>query len=206
MRPKLDDRPLHSGVRCVSASLDEYPATHRTRYNWAASMMRPGGRVLDVGFGAGHGAAILPAREYHGLEHSQEAVDYARQHWVGPGRTFSLCDAASPPPGPWDTVVAFEVLEHLPHPEQCLAAWRGEMPDGGRLFLSVPGPLYKTPAARHPFHLRDWTYEQLEAALRAAGFWKVWRFVQPTDTLIEPHAVVTNRKPCRGPTVVIAMP
>lgn len=205
MNPPRDDRPLRCGVRCV-CTMDAYPATHATRYAWARSMMHGDGRVLDMGSGCGHGANILRYREYHGVDHSEEATAYAVQHFGGPGRTFTAGDAANPPAGPWDAIVAFEVLEHLLHPAESLAAWRTVLADDGRLFLSVPGPLYKQKADRHEFHVRDWTYEQLESALREAGFWTVWRFVQPTDTHIEPHAVVTNRPVCKGPTIVIAKP
>ena len=144
---KRDDKPLRCGVRQVGATLDDIEYRHQCRYEWPATFGSLGS-VLDVGCGCGYGSAILGASEYFGLDHSPEAVAYAIEHYVAPGRAFACREAHDVPRGPFDAVTAFEVLEHLAEPEKSLSAWCGALRAGGRVFLSVPSLRIST-AAKH---------------------------------------------------------
>lgn len=101
--------------------------------------------VLDVGCGFGwfelyalqHGA-----RRVIGLEPDDSQLETARQH-VGDGRaTFTVASATSMPlpDESVDTLVCWEVLEHLPKGSEptAFAEFRRVLRPGGALYLSTP--------------------------------------------------------------------
>ena len=167
MNPPRDDNPLYCGARQVASTPDEIGRHHVLRYLWAGSQISHNGSVLDVGCGCGYGAALLSPRTYVGIDHSDEAINFARSHYRKWG-AFLTADAASPPKGPYDAVVAFEIIEHLANHQAALEAWWAALRAEGRLFISIPQQCL--PAKRHPFHLRDWTPAQLAGALQQAAF------------------------------------
>ena len=96
-------------------------ALHLKRYEFA----RPycvGKRVLDAGCGVGYGSAFLgeAARSVVGVDVSAEAIEYARTRYGGRNVEFAVGDLQQLERGDaeFDAIVAFEVIEHLPHPEQ----------------------------------------------------------------------------------------
>jgi SAM-dependent methyltransferase len=96
------------------------------------------GRLLDVGAGIGTFLAIARDRGWsvEGTEVSSTAITKARElHDIAihPGPVEE-----SAPPGPYDAICLWHVLEHLPHPEETLRFCRGLLDDGGRIVLAMP--------------------------------------------------------------------
>ena len=129
-----------------------------------------GPRVLDVGTGSGFYARFLREQGYHvvGVDlaptlESRISVVQAR-----------LC--ALPFASPFDTVLAFDVLEHEADEAQALTELRRLTRH--RLLLSVPNadhgllPVYNLTYKHHldKTHHRTYTEESLRARLEAAGF------------------------------------
>jgi protein-L-isoaspartate O-methyltransferase len=58
-------------------------ALHLYAYTTAAGLVRPGARVLDIGFGEGYGSRILAeaGAEYRGVEVDPEIVEHARSRY-----------------------------------------------------------------------------------------------------------------------------
>ncbi|MCK4414074.1 MAG: methyltransferase domain-containing protein [Candidatus Eisenbacteria sp.] len=116
---------------------------HLARYRFASSFAR--GRVLDAGCGTGYGAQILAAvdtvTEVIGVDCDERAIAHARRYYGGGGITFRrldlLCGAARAEPR-FDTIVAFEVLEHLIDPEGLMETCDLLLAPGGRLLVSTP--------------------------------------------------------------------
>ena len=106
--------------------------------------LRPPGRVLDVGCGAGHFLAVAETRGWEavGLEVSRSALDALRQVQRERHLAFSIVEGplaqAGFPERHFDAVTLFEVLEHLDDPMDTLAEVHRLLKDGGLLYLTTP--------------------------------------------------------------------
>jgi 2-polyprenyl-3-methyl-5-hydroxy-6-metoxy-1,4-benzoquinol methylase len=107
------------------------------------------GRLLDVGCGAGGVGRALRARAdfVAGIELDEEMATAARAEYdqVLVGRVEDVVGEAD---GPFDTILAYDLLEHLPEPESVLRRLRDIASEGALLHVSVPN-------ARHWSLLRD---------------------------------------------------
>lgn len=142
--------------------------------------------VLDLGFGAGLLARrIRPRCRYlAGIELDPEAAVEGAPFFDDPVVGDLLEGIRGPWRMPFDVVVAGDILEHLPHPQDALAAIRPLLAPGGRLLVSLPNVANVTVrlsllAGRFPYaergildrtHLRFYTRRSGEELLRTAGF------------------------------------
>jgi 2-polyprenyl-3-methyl-5-hydroxy-6-metoxy-1,4-benzoquinol methylase len=124
-----------------------------------------GPRVLDVGCGAGDLLLMLREGDRHlhlaGTEISRVAAGMA----LGRVRAVHVHLTDGIPPGPWNTIVMGQLLEHLADDEAMVDAAAGELVPGGRLVVSVPNG----PAVQSPDHVREYTPRTLRALLRRVG-------------------------------------
>jgi SAM-dependent methyltransferase len=148
---------------------------------------RPLGRVLDIGCHTGRTGRLLrplmPQRLV-GIEINPEAAEVAKNVYdevlVGPAEELvpSLDEQ-------FDTILCYDVLEHMVDPWAVLDAAGGITPAGGRLHISVPNARhwslvfdlvirgsfnYQPWGHRDNTHLRWFTPRDLETAVREAGF------------------------------------
>jgi O-antigen biosynthesis protein len=150
------------------------------------------GRVLDVGCGAGGVGRAVRARAdlLVGVELDEEAAAQAREVYdeVRVGSVEEVLDGL---PGPFDTVLAYDVLEHLADPGLVLERLHALAAPGAVLHASVPNArhwsLLRDLALRGTFGYTDWghrdrthlrwlTRRDLVALIDAAG-WRVERVV-----------------------------
>ncbi len=168
---------LLSGERQVASELDGIQPDHKARYEWAASRIGEGGKIIDLGCGIGYGTAMLSDRVGRygcvlGFERSVESLDFANAHyerdnieWINAdldGKRIPFCHKT------YDAATAFEIIEHLADPKPLLESIPAQ-----RLFASVPNESvipYSPETA--PFHQRHYTAEQFNELLKECG-WKV---------------------------------
>jgi O-antigen biosynthesis protein len=148
------------------------------------------GAVLDVGCGAGGvGRAIRDrATRLVGIEMDDQAAQVARQAYdeVLVGDVTARLDDLEPP---FDTILAYDVLEHLADPESVLRGLLDVAAPGALLHVSVPNARHFTLVRdlvvhgtfgytawghRDSTHVRWLTRRDLVALLEAAG-WSVER-------------------------------
>jgi SAM-dependent methyltransferase len=122
------------------------------------------GRILDIGCGNRPMEALLrPDTAYVGL-------DYPTTHAKGyAGLPDVFGDGQSLPFGAecFDVVVALDVLEHLPAPDQCVQEAARVLQGGGRLILQTP---FLYPLHDMPYDFQRWTLPGLEALVQRQGF------------------------------------
>ena len=99
--------------------------------------------VLDVGCGSGcgtHQFALKGAQLVVGGDISGEAIEYANTRYHDDRAYFILLDAQELPfpDNSFDTIIAFEVIEHLKRYEHFLSECNRVLRDGGKFISSTP--------------------------------------------------------------------
>ena len=84
-----------------------------TRYQWAARHIK-GNRVFELGCSSGYGVQFMPEDvEYMGLDYDPIIVEVAKEQNWSPKAQFVHADINTYELGNYDTIIAFEVIEHL---------------------------------------------------------------------------------------------
>jgi SAM-dependent methyltransferase len=109
---------------------------HVAAYAAAATLLPPGGTVLDVGCGVGHSYALLAPRETVGVDVAPEALEgQQRRTIVADMRDLPLPDAS------FASLLAVQSIEHVPDPERALAEARRVLEPGGMAIFVTPNRL-----------------------------------------------------------------
>ena len=154
-------------------------------------LRQPVGRVLDIGCGAGANASALRAlgaTEIVGIEIHEPSGERARevfdQMLIGP-----VEEELPQTQGAFDTILAYDVLEHLVDPYAVVRDLRARSGPGGVLHVSLPNARnwtlardialrgtfgYTREGHRDATHLRWFTKRDVVAMLEEAG-WLVER-------------------------------
>jgi 2-polyprenyl-3-methyl-5-hydroxy-6-metoxy-1,4-benzoquinol methylase len=172
-------------------SLKEASYYANTREDLVALLERPLGSVLDVGCGAGGvgpGLRRAGATRLVGIELDPDAAEHARAFYdrVEVGSADEVANALDEP---FDTILCFDVLEHLADPGKLLVDLLARAAPGARLAVSVPNVRHYSTFAnlllRGTFgyceegihdvtHLRWFTRRDMVRELEDAG-WRVGR-------------------------------
>lgn len=164
-----------------------------------AHLPRPVGRVLDVGCGEGGANAPLRAAgatRISGIELLPEPARAAAEVYEEVRCGDALAELGNLS-GPFDTILCYDVLEHLYDPHALLVGLRGLAQPGSRLHVSVPNAShvsllrdlilrgtfgYQPFGHRDATHLRWFTRRDIVSLLEEAGWpaveWhpsKLWR-------------------------------
>lgn len=159
----------------------ECKAIHVSRYRFAATILNEGGSrsVLDAACGVGYGSELLASAgdsDVVGVDRDADALNIARERFAHPRIQFVQDDChvldEAAKLGPFDAVVSFETIEHLPDAPAYLGACRRVLRDGGIFIVSTPNALVTSPdgVVRWPFHVREYAPDEFAASLREANF------------------------------------
>jgi 2-polyprenyl-3-methyl-5-hydroxy-6-metoxy-1,4-benzoquinol methylase len=158
---------------------------HAWRYRYAGRHIS--GKALDIGCGTGYGTRYLYnlGIDVRGIDVSPNVVSYASRHYAGPEYAQSSAERLPFPDGTFDSITAFEVIEHVPDPQKAISEIRRVLKKGGRLFTSTPNPrnlrsvlkhiLYGRPYPQkvcedNPYHVKEFHYDEFIDFLKQNGF------------------------------------
>jgi len=139
--------------------------------------------VLDFGCGTGYGTHRLADSASHitGIDVAPGAVAFARERYLpqaelaGNALEYTCIDPVelSPLPFPdnhFDTVLSFQVIEHVPSVANYLAEIRRVLRPGGTFICATPDRRWRLFPRQRPFnvfHVDEWTPAELEQLLAA---------------------------------------
>jgi SAM-dependent methyltransferase len=162
--------PMHR-----AQSLEDYLVylKHLALYKFVASFAARK-RVLDLGCGEGYGSDALAytARLVVAADRDGVAVAHARQKYTRANLAFVVCDAQALPfrAESFETVVSFEVIEHLPKVRQYLEEIKRVNAAKGIAIISTPNRLLRLLPFQKPwnrFHLREYAAPDLSRVVGA---------------------------------------
>lgn len=133
--------------RAVYLKGDLVDPRETTRYKWAAKNVL-GTKIFELGATSGYGVQFLPPGiEYTGVDYDPIIIDCAREQNWRPNLTFVSADINTYDLGFYDTIIAFEVIEHLDNGLEIVEKFKKHCK---RLLITVP---YKeTPGFWGPYH------------------------------------------------------
>jgi SAM-dependent methyltransferase len=121
-------------------------------------------QVLELGCGEGYGMEMLAPHTAHYL-----ATDKKMPGCKLPGNaSFQQCQLPALggiADNSYDTVICFQVIEHIKDDSALLHEIRRVLKPGGRLFLTTPNCL--TSLSRNPFHVREYLPREMFALMMA---------------------------------------
>lgn len=167
----------------VSREVSDNFVFQRSRLAYVEAARRVGGRVLEIGTGTGYGVEIIApsATEFVTIDKTRSDELPAMPANV------EFCEAKVPPlpfeDESFDYVVSFQVIEHIRRDKAFVAEVLRVLRKGGKFIVSTPNrPMSLT---RNPWHVREYTAEELTAllsgfsaveALGVAGNERVWEY------------------------------
>ena len=151
---------------------------HIARYNFATGFAN-GKLVLDYGCGEGYGAALLSgnAKKVISLDISYEAVRQANKKLSSGVIQADVCYAPFRS-GSFDMVVSFEVFEHISNVMLYLKEICRVAKDSGVFLMSTPNVDYYPMAGLNPYHIKEYSVDEVTKFLTDAGFRDIKIFAQ----------------------------
>jgi 2-polyprenyl-3-methyl-5-hydroxy-6-metoxy-1,4-benzoquinol methylase len=117
-------------------------------------------RILEIGSGLGSFYSLLPEGiAYKGIELDSAATQFATTHFKDANFTTESFEKFTVK-SPYDRVIAFEVLEHVENPIQCIEKIHASLKDSGIFMGTSPYPYAKNVFADethlHVLHPENW--------------------------------------------------
>ncbi|MCV9388041.1 class I SAM-dependent methyltransferase [Reichenbachiella ulvae] len=143
----VSDNPIHQ--RLLKAYIEAKPFVK--------------GKVLEPGCGEGRGIEVLSplADEYVALDKITEVIDALKLKYEG----IDFRQAVFPPfsdleDDSFDTVISFQVIEHIKEDHLFLKEIHRVLKPGGRAIITTPN--IKMSLSRNPWHVREYTGAELK--------------------------------------------
>jgi SAM-dependent methyltransferase len=152
------------------------PLTPNASLRWdVVSRLLPhnAGAVFEVGCGRGAAAARIMRRATRmvAVEPDTQSFEVARENIGNVVELHNCMSFELPGDDRFDTLCAFEVLEHIEDDAAALQEWKSKLATGGTIILSVPAWADRFASADTiAGHFRRYDPEHMRAKLEKAGF------------------------------------
>lgn len=154
-----------TGERVIEEHYLKNPASyliylfHRATYNFARTYSA-GAHVLDYGCGSGYGAHFLApyCASITGVDIATDAIEYAKQHYRAPNLSYAHVvptnGGALPfPDASFDTVLSFQVIEHIANPKPYLSDILRVLKPGGVFICATPDRTTRLLPSQKPWNM-----------------------------------------------------
>ena len=148
---------------------------HLTRYLFAKELSMSNKSVLDVGCGTGYGTYEMASSIYNikvmGIDISDEAINYAKEHYRHKNLDFLKMDCTNLnfEQGTFDMVVSYEVIEHIKQVNDYLSEIKRVLNKEGVFIVSTPNKkMYSDvlPDYENPYHVKEYYLPEFRALLK----------------------------------------
>jgi len=139
---------------------------HLFAYKAISQVYLRGKKVLELGCGEGYGMELLS-----GPTEMYVAVDKKRPAAVSFNNNMQFRQCQLPwlshlPDNSFDTILCFQVIEHIKNDHLLLKEIKRVLKPGGSFFLTTPNKL--TSLTRNPFHIREYLPNEMQALIAAS--------------------------------------
>lgn len=158
---------------------------HTATYNFARSYVT-GQRVLDYGCGSGYGTHQIAAfcDSIVGIDIAEDAIEYARTHYQADNLRYDCIESVDCGPLPladatFDTVLSFQVIEHISNVSPYLAEIHRVLKPGGVFVCATPDRSTRLLPGQKPWnmwHVRE--YDALGLAQTLAPYFSALELKQ----------------------------
>lgn len=185
LAPEMVEKPDPSLYSTTDEPM-EVPCQKETYFGALNKYINEGDRVLDVGHGIGYGINLLSikASELYGVDVDAKAVDFVKKNVLGKNpklKEVQHYDGYNLPyrNNFFDVVTCIDVLEHVEEYDRFLdellrVAKRVVM-------IGTPNrrPEHTDPdgTPKNPWHLREWSYEELNEIMNRHKAKTEWQFI-----------------------------
>jgi 2-polyprenyl-3-methyl-5-hydroxy-6-metoxy-1,4-benzoquinol methylase len=155
--------------------VSDNPVHQRLFFAYVEAGKQLSGKVLEVGCGVGRGLDILieNCAEFTAIDKNEQLIQflqtkYPQQHFI----TQNIPPFKDLPSNTYDFVVSFQVIEHIQADNAYLQEIYRVLKPGGKAMITTPN--IKLSLTRNPWHVREYTAEQLEKLFK--------KYFQQVDT------------------------
>jgi ubiquinone/menaquinone biosynthesis C-methylase UbiE len=174
---KLEPTGERMIIEHYKSSIEDYVIylMHIATYRFAEQYAR-GKRVLDYGCGSGYGSARMAeiASSVDAVDVAEDAIAHAKEQFPRENLRFRCVSPTSALPYPdasFDTVLSFQVFEHVTEIEHYLGEIRRVLVPGGTLMLVTPDRSTRLLPMQRPWnrwHVHEYSAESLTRTMRKA--------------------------------------
>lgn len=172
---KLEPTGERMIVEHYKSSIEDYVIylMHIATYRFAEPFAQ-GKRVLDFGCGSGYGSARMAeiAESVEAVDVAEDAIAHAREKFLRPNLHFTRIDPSAPLPfadASFDTVLSFQVFEHVTNVDHYLCEIRRVLCPGGTLVLVTPDRRTRLLPFQRPWnrwHVKEYSALSLASVMR----------------------------------------
>jgi SAM-dependent methyltransferase len=198
---KLEPTGERMIVEHYKSSIEDYVIylMHIATYRFAEQFVQ-NMRVLDYGCGSGYGSARMAelAASVDAVDVAADTIAYATSQFHRDNLRFRSIDPSSPLPfadGAFDTVLSFQVFEHVVDVDHYLGEIRRVLAPGGTLVLVTPDRSTRLLPLQRPWN--RWHVKEYSAGSLTSTVQRTFSSVQMLRMSGDPDVIGVELRRCR---------